>query len=365
MAPPAREIRESERALTAQEPTAAVGRGTKKKKKPSKLAMIRLGYEQLVSTVVRPPRVSYDVGDLGTIKRRINGATVERVDFEVENARGEILRCSKWSPNTASHRVILYLHSNSSCRLAVVRSPLLPTAASVGASLVSFDFAGCGISDGDVVTLGVNEADDIAKVVARIKADDPGARIVLWGRSMGAASALLYCGRTDDPAVLALVLDSPFLSLQQLADDVVQRVAPRAPRCGVACLLCCLRRSVAKRARGVNVMRVTCADAARSAAKPALFVCGTRDVLAAPKTHGEPLEAMYAGDSRLLEFDGEHNSPRPRWIYEETRSFLMAVFGPNPAAVGRALRAAKAPSPPVPMPRSGAVVATGTKTTTI
>ncbi|KAH8052300.1 palmitoyl-(protein) hydrolase [Aureococcus anophagefferens] len=282
-----------------------------KKKKPSKIAMVRMGYEQLVCTVVRPPRVSYGVEDLGMPCKRVNGAFVERVDFEVANDRGETLRCSRWAPNPATRRHILYLHSNSSCRLAVVRSPLLATAASLGATLVAFDFAGCGISDGDVVTLGIHERADVAKLIATIKARDPAAQIVLWGRSMGAASALLYCEAYDDPAVSALVLDSPFLSLKTLADDVVKRVAPKAPRCGVACLLCCLKRSVKSRTGGVDVMKVSCEPAARKATRP-LFVSGVRDVLAPPKTHGEPLERAYAAPSKLLTFDGER-PPRP-WI---------------------------------------------------
>ena len=66
-----------------------------KKKKPSKIAMVRMGYEQLVCTVVRPPRVSYGVEDLGMPCKRVNGAFVERVDFEVANDRGETLRCSR------------------------------------------------------------------------------------------------------------------------------------------------------------------------------------------------------------------------------------------------------------------------------
>ena len=315
-----------------------------KKKKPSKIAMVRMGYEQLVCTVVRPPRVSYGVEDLGMPCKRVNGAFVERVDFEVANDRGETLRCSRWAPNPATRRHILYLHSNSSCRLAVVRSPLLATAASLGATLVAFDFAGCGISDGDVVTLGIHERADVAKLIATIKARDPAAQIVLWGRSMGAASALLYCEAYDDPAVSALVLDSPFLSLKTLADDVVKRVAPKAPRCGVACLLCCLKRSVKSRTGGVDVMKVSCEPAARKATRPALFVSGVRDVLAPPKTHGEPLQRAYAAPSKLLTFDGEHNSPRPRWIYEETRAFLLAAFAPDLEPLRRALEDAPAPA---------------------
>ena len=342
--------------MAPREASGAGGRGEgKAPRKPSRLQMIRKGYDQLVCTVVRPPRVSYGVEDLGMPCKRVNGAFVERCDFDVVNDRGETLKCSKWTPQTsgassssssspARHRHVLYLHSNSSCRLAVVRSPLLATAASLGATLVAFDFAGCGISDGDCVTLGVRERDDVAKVVAHILEGDPAARIVIWGRSMGAASALLYCEAFDEPSVAALVLDSPFFSLMTLADDVVKRVAPRAPKCGVSCLLCCLRRSVTKRTRGVNVLAVSCEAAAKAATRPALFVSGLRDVLAPPQTHGEPLERIYAAPSKLLKFDGEHNSPRPRWIYEETRAFLLAAFSPDPkAALAAALHDGRAP----------------------
>ena len=45
--------------------------------------------------------------------------------------------------------------------------------------------------------------------------------IGLWGRSMGAATALLHSHR--DPSIAALVLDSPFADLKQLAMELVSR----------------------------------------------------------------------------------------------------------------------------------------------
>ncbi len=40
--------------------------------------------------------------------------------------------------------------------------------------------------------------------------------IALWGRSMGAATALLHSHR--DPTIACIVLDSPFADLRQLAN---------------------------------------------------------------------------------------------------------------------------------------------------
>ena len=60
-------------------------------------------------------------------------------------------------------------------------------------------------------------------------------------------------------------------------------------------------------------------------------------MLAAPATHAKPLQKLYAGPSALLVFDGEHNSPRPRWAYDQVVAFASAAFEPDPLAAARAL----------------------------
>lgn len=72
---------------------------------------------------------------------------------------------------------------------------------------------------GEFITLGINEADDLEAVIAYLRRDVRVSKVALWGRSMGAATAVLYAQR--DPSVAALVLDSSFsrcgsrLGLQQ------------------------------------------------------------------------------------------------------------------------------------------------------
>ena len=45
-------------------------------------------------------------------------------------------------------------------------------------------------------------------------------RIALWGRSMGAATSIMYSA--TDPSIACVVLDSPFASLSQLSQELVQ-----------------------------------------------------------------------------------------------------------------------------------------------
>lgn len=52
-----------------------------------------------------------------------------------------------------------------------------------------FDFVGSGESEGEFVTLGVNEAKDIDAVVNYILKNKNVNDIFLWGRSMGAVAS--------------------------------------------------------------------------------------------------------------------------------------------------------------------------------
>ena len=48
---------------------------------------------------------------------------------------------------------------------------------------------GSGLSDGDWVTLGANEVDDLEVVIKHLRAHKGTSTVGLWGRSMGAVTA--------------------------------------------------------------------------------------------------------------------------------------------------------------------------------
>lgn len=62
---------------------------------------------------------------------------------------------------------------------------------------------GSGLSDGSWVTLGAHEVDDLETVVSHLRETYPESAIGLWGRSMGAVTALMYSQR--DPSIAGVV----------------------------------------------------------------------------------------------------------------------------------------------------------------
>ena len=93
------------------------------------------------------------------------------------------------------------MHGNSSARLEGI--PQLTTVLSIGATLLSFDFSGSGLSDGEYVSLGAYEKDDLKTVIDYLREEGFTSSIALWGRSMGAATALLHGER--DPSIAGMV----------------------------------------------------------------------------------------------------------------------------------------------------------------
>ena len=140
-----------------------------------------------------------------------------RTDITITNPRNLKLQCSFWEPKVTNYKppCVIYLHGNCSSRveaLSVIEC-ILP----LGMSVFSFDFAGCGLSDGDFISLGWHERDDLETIIDYLRSIKISS-IGLWGRSMGAVTALMYAER--DLSIGGMVLDSPYSDLKLLIRDV-------------------------------------------------------------------------------------------------------------------------------------------------
>lgn len=86
--------------------------------------------------------------------------------------------------------------------------------------MFSFDFSGCGKSGGEYISLGWYERDDVEVIVDWLRNSDKVSTIGLWGRSMGAVTALMHADR--DPSIAGLVLDSAFSNLKTLSEELAK-----------------------------------------------------------------------------------------------------------------------------------------------
>ena len=223
--------------------------------------------------------------------------------------------------------VVIYLHGNSSGRPEVVSQ--LGHLLSLGVSVVAFDFAGSGKSEGEFVSLGHYEKDDLRTVVHHLRASGEVSTIGLWGRSMGAATAIMYGSR--DATVSCMILDSAFTDLTRLAEEMVDKVKEQGinvPSFVVSMTLRMIKSSIKSQA-GFSIRHISPISHVDRCLIPAMFVAGEHDGFIS-KRHSERLHARYAGDKNIVIVDGDHNSPRPRYLLQSACLLLQSCMQLSP-----------------------------------
>ena len=135
------------------------------------------------------------------------GKSYVRTDLVLVNMRGLALQCSHWEPadRPPGEKLpcVVFMHGNSSARLEGLNQ--LSVCLGFGLTLFAFDCAGSGRSEGKYVSLGYWEKDDLRVVVDHLRGSGAVSNIAVWGRSMGAVTALLF---SAERRFFALALDA-------------------------------------------------------------------------------------------------------------------------------------------------------------
>ena len=199
---------------------------------PSYWSIMRQGYEELVNAIIRPPRADYDPARLGPTEFEFCGRSYRREDLVLRNARGLALQCSHWAPvGSKGEPCVVFLHGNSSARLEGLNQ--LSVCLGFGLTLFAFDCAGSGRSEGDYVSLGYWEKDDLKcrRSLEETWRQKLGCGVEAWAPSSAAAPSGRRVrnplwGEAPPPikhTTNAMVLDSPFADFCQLAEELVAK----------------------------------------------------------------------------------------------------------------------------------------------
>ncbi|CAI8589641.1 unnamed protein product [Vicia faba] len=292
--------------------------------------------EQFINFVIRPPRVDYNPDQyLWEKEFSLAGRTYQRQDLELKNARGYTLKCIHYLPSPfpedTSLPCVVYGHGNSGCRADANEAAVILLPSNI--IVFTLDFSGSGLSDGDYVSLGWHEKDDLKIVVSHLRSNKQISRIGLWGRSMGAVTSLLY--GAEDPSIAGMVLDSAFSNLYNLMMELVDVYKIRLPKFTVKMAVQYMRRVIEKKAK-FDIMKLNCVLVAPKTFIPVLFGHASDDKFIQPH-HSDLISESYAGDKNIIKFDGDHNSSRPQFFYDSVSIFFYNVLRPPQVSIAEKL----------------------------
>ena len=281
----------------------------------------KITYETLWKAIIRPPRDEYYEEDLGSPYFIIDRRHYVRKDFELLNFQGYLIKVSMIEPDIrerpqAIMPCVIYLHANASSRIEGlhVRRYLLKR----NINLCVFDFQGSGMSEGDYISLGYHEKHQVKNIVDFVEKYPGVGKIGLWGRSMGAATALIYTSM--DKRIKAVVVDSPFSDFRQLAKEMVRNQI-KIPVFLVEGALSIIGKSVKNR-NGMDINEIKAIDCVQKCDVPIIFIHARDDELV-PYHHSEDLLKNYKGEIKELKsVNGGHNGKRPSTVSEDVGDFF-------------------------------------------
>ena len=191
-------------------------------------------------------------------------------------------------------------------------------------NLFVFDFSGSGISEGDYISLGMNEKEDLSVIVDFVSKIPGVGNIGLWGRSMGAATAMLYC--KTDKRIKAAVFDSPFTEFRLLAKQLCSNYKS-IPFWLVDFAFLFIKKTIISK-NGLDIDKLVPIECAKETKTPGFFVHAMNDELI-PLEHSLKLYEEYGGEKSLNVCEGGHNTKRKKHIIDKIGKFYTKYLYPG------------------------------------
>jgi uncharacterized protein len=229
-----------------------------------------------------------------------------------------------WVPAPGAHGTVILVHGLNRSRLEMVRK--VPFVHKQGWNALLFDLRHHGDSGGEVSSFGFFEKQDVHAAVALARSRSPGP-VVLWGISLGAASATLAAA--EDPQIAGLVCDSTYRSLRDTAAHHLGlfrqfrwwlRIVPTWPVSDEAVFWAGRRGGFDPDAIDIR------AAAAHLGGRPCLFVCNSGDRRMPPEIAFE-LKAAAGPQAQVLVVPGTSHGEAYRDGTAAYESAVAQVLG--------------------------------------
>ena len=279
--------------------------------------------EQAIDAIIRPPRMDYDPDDISMEMEGPNGEIIIRYPVMYLNERKERIIGSLYYKKGLNLMdglpCMIYLHGNASSQLE--GRFLVPTFCAHNVAVYLFDFCGCGKSDGEYISLGYYEEMDLNYLINQLNLSFNLGPFALWGRSMGAATAVMCL----NDKVCCKVVDSAYTSISDVCTAIAVSMKFPASICPIA--LWFLKHYINGKAN-FDLSKVSALEIAKNDNQQPLLQLHAEGDEFVPFAEGEKIFKQYKNpEKEFVVSDGTHNSARDQSWIDKACFFILSHFG--------------------------------------
>ncbi|MDE5599060.1 MAG: alpha/beta hydrolase, partial [Lachnospiraceae bacterium] len=255
--------------------------------------------------------------NLNETKAWLEYAECRKLSAETED--GYILVAEEFPAEEDSHKWALILHGYTGWKEEMY--PFAYWYHEEGYRVVVPDLRCQGESEGDFIGMGWTDHYDCNLWIDYILQQDPEARIVLHGQSMGAATALMMTGEDNVSGNIAAVIsDCAYTDAYSMFGEKIKEwfYLPAFPLVDSACVVLKLR-------GGYNLKDASAINAVRKSSTPTLFIHGDKDAMIPVQMTKDLYEAASCSKEILIIEGAGHAQAQdkdPETYYETIKSFL-------------------------------------------
>ena len=221
------------------------------------------------------------------------GLEFEDVDFM--SRRGDVTLDGWYLPGDDPGPTLIFVHGIGSKRTGDSATKLASDLVGQGFNVLMFDLRAHGTSEGDKVSGGIHERQDVLGafdfLVERGVAPE---RVGVLGMSMGGGTSVLAVA--DEPAIQALVVDSPYAKVSELLAHEIARKTP-IPK-WIAPVFVPGAKLFADTLYDIDMGKLVPEEAVKELDYPILVIHGTGDTRI-PFEHGERVHEAAHPESEL------------------------------------------------------------------
>ncbi len=187
------------------------------------------------------------------------------------------------------------------------------------------DMRACGESEGDYVGMGYLDSKDVENWIDYLIEEDPQARILVSGISMGGATTMMVSGLDLPDNVVCFIEDCGYTSVWDIFEHELDFLfhLPAFPLLHVASAISSLQ-------VGYSFTEASSLDALSRCERPMLFIHGTNDDFVSYSMLDEVYEAKTKGEKEILRMEGAGHANSylqdPELYFSTVHSFLGKYF---------------------------------------